>query len=117
MKHLSQVHQLKTSLPAEKEEGQKGMCNPARLQELGPGYTNFLVPGYCPGSCMGPYEPHMGPYAPGPPISRQLLAGGLLKWVTFVCKTGIWETLRLHFGTLSDHFSHPGVHRDTQWTP
>jgi len=49
--------------------------------------------------------------AAGPPDRRQLLAGGLLKWVTFVCKTSMLETLSLHFGTLSDHFGDPGDHR------
>ena len=29
----------------------------------------------------------------------------------------IWESLRLHFGTLSDHFGDPGVHGDSQQAP
>ena len=35
----------------------------------------------------------------------------------FLSQTVILETLRFHFGTLSDHFGDPGVHRDTQQAP
>ena len=48
------------------------------------------------------------PLPPAPPDSRQLLAGGLVKWVTFACNTFILETLT------SDNFGDPGVHGDTQ---
>ena len=42
---------------------------------------------------------------------------GCWNGLPFIAKTYILETLRLHFGTLSDHFGDPGVHRDTQQAP